>query len=198
VSEKKRPLQIRATPWKTSTEEKVAGALGELPAYVRRDRAVEEAIERFHATLAAERIERLEITALKVRRLVDLGEKALRAHDDLDHDALAELRKELEPLEAYRRVRARAPEKPRAADVKRALTEVRRSVQRFNTAWDLRLADEESYAQVNERIEGYNRWYAFERQCALKHVPISQVRFAAIAPVTAADAGERHPTLSCP
>jgi len=198
LNDQKRPAAPRATPWRTSTEERVAGALGELPAYVRRARGVEEAIERFHEALAREREERLEITALKVRRLVDLGDEALAEHGgDLDRDALAALVAELAEIEAYRRVRAR-PARTRPADVARAIREVRRSVVRFNEAWEAHLAGEEPYALVNERIDGYNRWYALERQCALRYVPVNRVSFAPIEPVTPERARARHPGLPCP
>ena len=48
---------------------------------------------------------------------------------------------------------------------------------------------------MNREIEGYNAWFAFERQCAMKYVPLDKLTFKKKEPLVREDVLERLPLL---
>jgi len=155
VADGRRP-RIRAVPWKTSTAERVEGALGEIPAYVKRALRVERAVDALLRKAERRYREGLRFVALRRReRDAATGERA--------------------------RERAR-----------HVLAE---TVDRFNARWAHWLGKDGRYAAVNAEIEGYNRWYAVERQCAVKYVPLDSIRQEKRAPLGPGDLLARFPLL---
>jgi len=155
VAEAERP-RFRAVPWKTSTAERVEGALGEIPAYVKRALRVERAVDALFRAAERRYREGLRFVALRRR----------------ERDAAAG---------------ARASE--------RAERVLAGTVDRFNARWAHWLKKDGRYAAVNAEIEGYNRWYAVERQCAVKYVPLDSIRQEKRAPLGPDDLLARFPLL---
>lgn len=190
MEEKASKPRVRAVPWTTPTEEKVKGALGELPAYVRRARRLEETVARLWAEAAAAREEMLLFVFLRLRRVLELGAAAGPAIDAI--------REEAERFPTFRALRPRPPTRARKREPERALAALADSVTRFNARWRKWIDDDAPLVAVNAEIEGYNRHYEFERQCALKYVPLDKVPFRKRAPLTADDVLEALPFLPAP
>jgi hypothetical protein len=186
-------------PWRTPTEDKVRGALGEVPAYVRRARRVEEAVDRLFAKAAGAREELLTFVSLRFRQVLDLLEED-RARDlpTATIDALGRILEEVEGLDAFCRL-GRRPRKPgRAGELPKALVALGASVRRFNAGWRRWIEEEAPLDEVNTEVEGYNEHYAFEKQCAVKYVPLNQLRVEKKRPLTEDDLLERLPLLPEP
>jgi hypothetical protein len=197
-TDKGRP-HIHAVPWKTPTEEKVKGALGEVPAYVRRARNLEQAVADLFRDAAKAREEMLGFVALRFRQVLDvLDEDTARELDVSAVAALGVILAELEPLPAFYRLKSRARPPRGAREVERTVAALRESVGRFNTRWERWIDEEAPLAEVNRQVDGYNRHYEFERQCALKYVPLDKVTFEKRAPLDRADLLERLPVLPLP
>jgi hypothetical protein len=155
VTEEPRKAHVRAVPWTTPTEEKVKGALGEIPAYVRRARRVEDAVEALHREAAEIREEMLRFVVLRRKRVEE-------------------------------------------SDDPRALEALRTSIRRFNRRWEAWIREEAPIDRVNDRIDGYNRHYRMERQCALKYVPLDKVAFTPKERITPESLLEEYPLLPLP
>lgn len=190
---------IRAVPWKTPTAEKVKGALGEVPAYVRRARNMEQAVADLFRDSAKAREEMLGFVALRFRQVLDvLDEEAARELPVPTVAALGVILAELEPLEAFYRLKSRTRAPRAGKELERALAALRESVGRFNARWERWIDEEAPLAEVNRHIDGYNRHYEFERQCALKYVPLNRITFEKRAPLDGADLLEQLPFLPLP
>lgn len=155
MTDEPRKARIRAVPWTTSTEEKVMGALGEIPAYVRRARRVEKSIAALHREACEVREEMLRFVVLRRKRVEETGD-------------------------------------PRALDA------LRTSIRRFNRRWPEWLAGEAPLDRVNEEIDGYNRHYRMERQCAVKYVPLDKIAFTKKERITVESMLDRYPLLRLP
>ena len=190
---------VRAVPWTTPTEEKVKGALGEVPAYMRRARKLEDEIGLLWEAAGTAREELLPWVCLRLRRLLDLPEERLREEFSPASDAALEsLYEEVRRLEPFRRLRPRPGPGARRGLPSRALEALRGSIIRFNRAWTRWIDEESGLETVNELIEGYNRHFVFERQCAVRYVPLNRLTFRKKKPLSRLDLLERHPLLTLP
>lgn len=163
-------IHVRAVPWKTPTAEKVKGALGEAPAYVRRARRMEDAIDDAFATAARKCEELLAFVCLRLRRYLDA------VPDPAAHPAeVARIRKQVAALATFRDVRPRPPD--RRTSPPQLLARLHESAARFDRRWRAWIDEARPLDRANREIEGYNRWYQMERQAALRHVPPDAVRF---------------------
>jgi hypothetical protein len=194
----KRVTRIPAVPWTTPTEEKVKGALGEVPAYVRRARRLEEAVASLFEAARQAREELLLFVALRFRQVLDLLEDEEARELPVETiEALGAILDEIETLEAFCRLRQR-PRQPGRREIDKALDALRESVRRFNAKWVRWVAEEAPLDEVNRQVEGYNENYAFEKQCAVKYVPLNKLRVEKKTPLTEADLLERFPSLPVP
>ena len=194
-----RPARIHAVPWKTSTEEKVKSALGEVPAYIRRARRTEDAMDRLFRATAEVREEFLEIVSLRLRELLNiLSEEIGRALPEATLQALGGILDVVDEHPAFLRLTAK-PQSPRGErEVEAAIGNLRSSVDRFNGRYARWLREEAPLDEVNEEIRGYNENYSFERQCALRYVPLDKVQFKPKALLTESDILARFPLLPRP
>lgn len=194
MSEPPRPKKahVRAVPWKTPPEDMVKGALGEVPAYVRRARRVEDAMRDLFRDAALAREERLLFVVLRLGHHRDV----LAALDREPSVGVTSLHDAVAGLEAWRRRRSRSV--GLAGEPARSLASLRESVARFNRRWEAWVREEAPLARVNREVDGYNRHYRLERQCALKYVPFDAIRFEEKSAVTAADLLREFPLLTVP
>ena len=194
-----RPLRIHAVPWKTSTEQKIKGALGEVPAYIRRARRMEEAVERLYVEVAEVREGFLEFTCLRLRELLDvMSEDYGRRLPEETVRALGVILDAVDEHPSILKLMARPRPPHDRREPESALALLRKSVDRFNTRFSRWLTEEAPLDAVNEEIRGYNKHYSFERQCALRFVPLDKVMFEPRAPLTEMDLLTRFPLLPRP
>jgi hypothetical protein len=166
-----------------------------VPAYVRRAREVEES---FRALLERCRQQREEWLALVRVRLGALRELAgdwerlspLLAEGQLE--VLRTMHEELRP-----RLRVEVPRARSERSLRRALGELRESLQAFNRRW-LTYLREVNLTHVNELRDGYNRYYVLEKECALRSPQLARQGFSRLEPVTAADLEGHLPPLPVP
>jgi hypothetical protein len=161
----------------------VAGRF-DAPAYVRRARRVQQALEDVLARCRKQRTEWLLMTRLHVGTLRALAGdwSSLRPH--LTEDGLRELERLHDELQPQLRLPVERDDSPRV--LRTALTELRASIARFNRRWEefLRGID---LAPVNAEREGYNRYYVLEKECALRNAVVARHGFQPLPALTTAD-----------
>ncbi|MHC4472845.1 MAG: hypothetical protein ACYTDY_00695 [Planctomycetota bacterium] len=194
-----RPVRVRAVPWKTPTEDRVRGALGGVPAYVRRAKRLEDSTARLFDTAREAREEMLVFVALRFRQALDLlEEEHARELPPETVGALGGILEEIEALPSFCRLRERPRRAHRKRELDRALGSLGESVRRFNREWRRWLEEEAPLSEVNAQVEGYNKNYAFEKQCAVKYVPLNRIRAEKKRPLTVEDLLDRFPFLPEP
>jgi hypothetical protein len=166
------------------------------PAYIRRARGVEEALEYLLLKCRGQREAWLGMVKLYLGRLLALAGEwpALRplVADDEQLAVLETLRQELRP-----RLRL-PPERTTSARVLRyALRELVSSLERFNRRWQAYL-EKLDFAAVNEVRDGYNRYYVLEKSCALRNDVLATLGFVPLAPMTLAELTSHLPPLPVP
>jgi hypothetical protein len=181
-------IHVRAVPWKTSTAEQVKGALGEIPSYLRRVRDLELAVRELFAEARKARAEMLDFVCLRFRRLLDLlsAEQGARLPPETVH-ALGTILDEVDELPAFRKLRERPRDIRDAVAVEKALADLGSSILRFNARWLTWTEQEAPLANVNRLIDNYNRYYRFEKQCAVRYIPLDRIDFTPRQPLTGAD-----------
>jgi hypothetical protein len=166
------------------------------PAYVRRARRVESALEELVGRCRAQRAQWLEMarTRLGLLRALAGGWDAVRPHlwDDEQVGVLEALEEALAP-------KLRAPVAPArsARAVRRALRELVASLERFNRRWAEYLPGVD-LGPVNRLREGYNRYYLLEKECALRSPALARQGFRPLPPLTVADLEALLPPLPVP
>ncbi len=131
-----------------------------VPSFVRRAQAVEAALAKLHATIGRERSKRLESLlpagrlafALQQRR-TQLPASVLRLLEVLTR----------EPKFFKRSAAGRA-------DARRVIKELSRRVDAFNERWETYI-ETVSLGEVHAAQQKYNRYYALEREAALRRLP---------------------------
>jgi hypothetical protein len=163
------------------------------PAYVRRARRVEDASEELLDRCRRQRVELLEGVRLH------LG--ALRAGS---WDAVRPFLADAEQVAVLDRLHAEAgdptypmtgPTDPRG--LRRALRALAQSVERFNRRW-LAFLGELDLTEINALLDGYNRYYLLEKECALGSSRLYTRTFRRLEPVTAGELLARLPPLPVP
>jgi hypothetical protein len=165
------------------------------PAYVRRARGVETAYEGLLDRCRRKRTEwllgvRLHLGALRasVQAWTDLRPLL---NDDEQVAALVRLYTEAGVPD----VRMEGPTTDRGR--RRALVHLRASVERFNRRWAA-FIDKVDLSELNERRDGYNRYYLLEKECAVGPVRLLPQSFAKLPPLTKADLLAEMPPLPLP
>jgi hypothetical protein len=171
-------------------------ALFDVPAYVRRGLRVQQAFDDLIADCRRRRGEWLEVTRalLGVLRGLAGGWDALRPilADDEQLNRLRRLEAELDP-----RPRLAEPPTTSRRALRRALRELRESLQRFNRRWAAFLA-EADLSPVNALRDGYNRYYILEKECASRSPRTARHGFRPLPPLTADDLAALLPPLPVP
>jgi hypothetical protein len=165
------------------------------PAYVRRARGVQEALDALLAKCRRQREEWLGMARLRLGTLHALAGgwanlSALLAEGE--EAVLEQLHAELAP-------KLRAPVAPTTSRraLRRALAELISSLERFNRRWTEHLGKQDLRA-VNEARAGYNKHYLIEKECALRSPVLARRGFAPLPPLTLADLEALLPPLPVP
>lgn len=166
------------------------------PAYVRRARQVEDALEHLLARCRVQRDDWLKMVRVRLGllRMLSGNWAVLRPWlaDDDQVDLLERLHSDLAP---QLRVRVSTTTSERA--LRRALRELVESIARFNGRWTEFLPTVD-LAPVNALRDGYNRYYLLEKECAIRSPRLARQGFCRLEPLTTADLAERLPTLAVP
>ncbi len=166
------------------------------PAYIRRAREVEAALERLLDRCRRQRDEWLAMVGLRLGVLSGLagewpalaplldGADELGRLERLERDLAPSLRVPVAPTTSRRRLR-------------RALLELAESIARFNRRWEayLRAVD---LGPLNELRDGYNRHYVLEKECAVRSPRLAREGFVRLEPFTTADLFALLPPLPVP
>jgi hypothetical protein len=169
--------------------------LFDAPAYIRRARNVEQALQHLLDRAHAVRREWLGMTRMRVGILRALaGEwSALRpwlADDQLR--LLESLHDELSPS-------LRLPPQPTRSRrvLRRAFLELVESIERFNARW-VEYVRKIDLTVVNELREGYNRYYLIEKSCAVKSDAVARLGYEPLEPLDLAELQRLLPPLPVP
>lgn len=166
------------------------------PAYLRRARRVQAALEHLHAHCRRRRDEALTMVRLRLGVLSalagDWNELVpwLLAQDQaaqlqaLHAELAPDLRMPLEITRSQRRLRS-------------AFQELLESVARFNERWAAFLRGVE-LDDINGLIEGYNRWYVLEKECIVGAHRIARQGFEPLPLLTRAALEAAYPPLPVP
>ena len=165
------------------------------PAYVRRARAVQEALDGLLAVCRKRRAEWSEMARLRLGTLHALsaaweGLRPLLPEDQMD--VLRALYDELRPV-------LRMPVEPTRSTsaLRRALGELLSSLERFNQRW-LRFVPEVDLSAVNGLRADYNRYYILEKECAVRSPALARRNFQRLEPLTTDDLLRLLPPLPVP
>lgn len=168
----------------------------DVPAYVRRALRVQEMYEHLLAQCRAHRNELLSVVRAQLGVLqARAGDwSALRpflsAEDQLD--TLRQLAEALQP-----RLRGRIEMTDSSRILRRDLTALCRSLERFNRRW-LAYLNEVDLAEINGERERYNRYYLLEKECAMRSARLAREGFQKLPPLDAAALAEVVPPLPVP
>jgi hypothetical protein len=165
------------------------------PAYVRRAREVEEAFRALIERCRRQRDEWLNLVRIRLGTLRELAgdwERLRTLLSENQLDMVRRLHAELEP-----RLRVPVAVTGSARALRRALHELRESLESFNRRWSVFLT-EVSLDCVNELREGYNRYYILEKECAVRSPQLARQGFRPLPPATAADLEAQLPPLPVP
>jgi hypothetical protein len=162
------------------------------PAFVRRARGVQEALERLLERCRHKRNEWLAMVRLRVGELRALAGdwsvlRSLLASGQ--EEALERLHTELEP-----RLRVPVTQTSARRLLRRALRELNESIERFNHRWHKYLG-EVDLGPLNELRDGYNRYYIMEKECALGSAALARQGFRPLPPYTRAELHAELPPL---
>jgi hypothetical protein len=165
------------------------------PAYIRRARGVELALEHLLNKCRAQANAWLEMTKLRLGRLIAVAGdwsvlEALLADGQLP--VLKKLHTELAP-------KLRVPPEPTSSKrvLRRALHELVSSLNRFNERWRTYLEKVDCSA-VDQVREGYNRYYVIEKACALRSDRLAGHGFVPLKPMTREELFGLLPPLPVP
>lgn len=166
------------------------------PAYIRRARGVQAALDQLLEHCRRRRAEWLEIVRLRIGMLHALAGEWGNVRPLLaDDEQLDILRYHLAALAAPLRAPLEATTSARV--VRRALRELHESLERFNQRWQAFLTGVDLTA-LNELREGYNRYYVLEKECAVRSARIARQGFAPLPPLTTDDLAAQFPLLPVP
>jgi len=161
-------------------EENELASLFDTPAYMRRAKGVEEALEQLLARCRQQREQWLLMARLRLGQLHALAGDwmALRPllADDEQITVLEWLRQHLAPK---LRLPPAATKSQRV--LRRALRELIESLERFNVKWREYLPKVDLKA-VNDLRDGYNRYYVLEKACALRSDLLARHGFTPLPP----------------
>lgn len=168
----------------------------DVPAYVRRARRMQEALDDLLSACNEKRDEWLGMVRTRLATLHALAGDwaALRPHlaDNREVETLAELHGLLQPgLRSF----VETTNSPRL--LRFALRELCESLHRFNQRWRSFVAKVD-LSPINESREGYNRYYVLEKECATRSATAARHGFKRLEPFTLSDLVKLLPELPVP
>ena len=168
----------------------------DVPAYVRRARRVDDALEELLVSCRAKRSKWLAVVRIRlgmVHALAgDWAELRPCVRDDRQCEILARMHRELAPV---LHVRMNPTNSQRV--LRRALGDLCESLERFNRRWRKFLAEIDLRA-VNGAREDYNRYYVLEKECAVRSVAAARHGFRRLEPMTLEHLADMLPELPVP
>lgn len=168
----------------------------DVPAYIRRAREVQAALDQLLDYCRRQRAEWSKMVRLRIGMLHALAG---------DWDNLRPLLADEDQLDILRYLLAalasplRCPVEPTrsARPLRRALRELCESLEHFNERWRGFLATVD-LTTVNELRDGYNRYYVLEKECAVRSARIARQGFVPMKPLTIDDLTTEFPLLPVP
>jgi hypothetical protein len=166
------------------------------PAYVRRALRVQAAFDQVIGRCRRQRDDWLSLVSMRLGILYGLAGEWLALHPYLANDeqvhTLEDLRTILDPG-------LRLPVQATASGwvLRRALGELRESLERFNRRWRAFL-DKLDLGEVNALRVDYNRYYLLEKECAVRSFRVARQGFVTLRPLTADDVAAVLPPLPVP
>jgi hypothetical protein len=181
--------------WEERIFDEVIGRYGE-PAYVRRGRAVELALQGLLDHCRGRRLEMLKMVSIRLGLLQALAG---------GWDALLPLLRDEEQLlnlqslhtELYPRLRTQITPTTSPRVLARALRDLIESIERFNRRWREFLPTVD-LSRVNEVRDNYNRYYVLEKECAVRSASIARQGFHPLGPYTREELTQTLPPLPVP
>jgi hypothetical protein len=181
--------------WEDRIFDEVLGRYGE-PAYVRRGRAVEHALQDLLDHCRSRRDELLHLVRIRLALLHalagDWDALAPLLRDEGQVRVLAEFHEQLSP-----RLRSPVERTASCRTLALALQELTESIERFNRHWREYLPSVD-LGRVNELRENYNRYYLLEKECATQSPSVARQGFRPLAPLTYEELARRLPPLAVP
>jgi hypothetical protein len=163
------------------------------PAYIRRARRTEEAFTTLVASCRRVRAEWLTMVAVylgTLRGQAGSWDRLLPWLADAEQlGALARLWEAVQPD-----LQIRIEPTTSARKLRRSLASVVTEVEAFNHRWAVYLPTVDR-SGVNQLREGYNRWYVFEKECAVRSLAVARQGFQPLEPLTIEDLIEALPLL---
>jgi hypothetical protein len=170
--------------------------LYDAPAYVRRARQVQEALDGVLMRCRRQRDEWLTMVRTRLGVLGALAADWSRLRPLLTgEDRVEDLRSLHDSLKPQLRVPV--PATSSRWVLRRALRELRESIERFNGRWPAFLQTID-LTPVNKLREGYNRYYLLEKECAVRSASVARQGFRKLEPVTNNDLLTWLPVLPVP
>jgi hypothetical protein len=166
------------------------------PAYLRRARGVQEALEHLLRKGRAQRDEWLAMTKVSLGRLHALaGDWSAMRPLVADEAQLAVL----ESLHASLAPKLRAPVPPTSSQrvLRHALHRLVSSLERFNARWQDYL-EKVDLGVIDRLRDGYNRYYVLEKSCALRSDRLAGYGFVPLPPLSVEELASHLPTLPVP
>jgi len=181
--------------WEERLFDEVLGRYGE-PAYVRRGRAVEHALQDLidHCNSRRDELLKMVRTRLALLHALAGGWDALvpLLRDEGQARVLEEMHASLSP-----RLRTTVEPTTSRRTLRHALRELAQSIERFNRRWRDYLPTVD-LGRVNEVRENYNRYYLLEKECATHSASVARQGFRPLEPITIDDVARRLPPLPVP
>jgi hypothetical protein len=166
------------------------------PAYVRRARAVEAALEDLLARCRQRREAWVAMVRLRVGILRALAGNWQMLRPLLADDAQLTLLQELHEALAPR-LRVAVPPAGSSRALRLALTRLQQSIGRFNERWREFLLGVD-LTEINEARAGYNRYYLLEKECAVRSPAVARQGFERLPLLRIEDLVQLFPPLPCP
>lgn len=165
------------------------------PAYIRRARRVQGAFDDLVETCRRQREEWLGMVRLRLGVLRALAGSWEALRPFRTPEQVNELRDLHDTLSPQLRTPVAAATSPRA--LRRALVELRESVERFNRRWKAYLKTID-LAAINDLRVGYNRYYLLEKECALRSSAVARHGYRPLEPLTHDELADLLPLLPVP
>jgi hypothetical protein len=165
------------------------------PAFVRRARAVQAALDGLAAKCRRQRDEWLGMPRLRVGLLHALAGDWAVLRPFLAEGAEAVLEQLL--LELNPKLRSIVTATTSARALRRALRELIASLERFNRRWTEYLARQD-FRAIDEARDGYNKYYVLEKECALRSPVLARRGYQPLAPMSVAELEALLPLLPVP
>jgi hypothetical protein len=170
--------------------------LYDAPAFMRRARQVQEAVDRLIGRCRRQRDEWLKMVRIRLGVLGGLAGDWSRLGPLLcGPDQVSALRDLHECLRPELRAPVEATSSRHA--LRRALRELCDSIERFNRRWRA-FVQTVDLTHVNEVREGYNRYYVLEKECALRSQLVARQGFRKLEPFTVKELLAALPVLPLP